>query len=108
MTDQAPSAGVSEWEALREQGRESARKGELSKALDRLSGALNLYRSTGEVDLLGDFLAEIGEVHMELGHLDEAIDCFKQGLRMDGLAPPTRRRATSDGLRRAIARRTGL
>jgi len=77
------STSESEWEALRKQGADCARRGELSKALDWLSQALDLYRASSETHELGAFHAEIGEVHMELGHLDEATDHFKQALRFN-------------------------
>lgn len=69
-----------EWEVVRSRGRECARRGELSKALDLLSRAFDLYRMTGETDELVVFHGEIGEAHMELGHLDVAVDHFKRAL----------------------------
>jgi tetratricopeptide (TPR) repeat protein len=73
-------ASHAEWQALRGQGSECAGRGELSKALEWLAQALDLYRATGETDELASFHCEIGEVQMELGHLDEAIGRFKQAL----------------------------
>lgn len=75
-------AGVhaTQWAVLRKQGADCAQRGELNKALDWLTQALDLYRATGESDEFAGFHAEIGEVQVELGHLDEAVDHFKRAL----------------------------
>ena len=78
----SPGEGASgpEWELVRARGRGCAQRGELTKALDLLSRAFDLYRVTGEADEFVAFHSEIGEAHMELGHLDVAVDHFKRTL----------------------------
>lgn len=78
--DEEGSGGSAEWEQARRQGRLCAQRGELGKALEWLSRALDLYKTNGGVEEVGLFHAEIGEVQLELGHLDEAIGHFKRAL----------------------------
>jgi tetratricopeptide (TPR) repeat protein len=68
------------WQTDREQGLECARRGELSKALDLLTHAFDQYRSTGAEEGLCKFHCQLGEVQLELGHLDDAIGYFRQAL----------------------------
>jgi tetratricopeptide (TPR) repeat protein len=70
------------WEILRRQGAEQAERGELSKALESLGQAIDLYRSSGETTFLSDLEAEVGDVQLELGHLDEAIGRYRQALSL--------------------------
>ena len=90
-------AGAVAWDALRSRGVTLAERGELGKAHDALSQALDLYRATGETDELCHLHAEIGDVELELGHLDEAIGHYRQSLALgqdkhDALAVATANR----------------
>ena len=85
------SETAADWVVARRQGAACAQRGELAKARDFIGDALDLYRASGATDELIGLYAELGDVYLELGHLDEAIGCFKQTLtisreRHDGRA----------------------
>jgi tetratricopeptide (TPR) repeat protein len=73
---------MSEWERLRSQAAECAEKGELAKALEIFGQALDLYRVTGESVELSHLQAEIGDVQLELGHIDDAVSCYRKSLAL--------------------------
>lgn len=88
---------AAEWEQLRQQGAKWAASGELAKALDAVGQAIDAYRATGETAQLCHLHAEIGDVQLELGHLDEAISRYRQSLTLaqdqhDALAIATAQR----------------
>ena len=70
------------WEVLRQQGVECSEKGELAKSLDAFGQAIDLYRATGETDHLGDLQAQIGDVQLELGHIDDAVSSYRKSLAL--------------------------
>ena len=49
-------------------------------ALDYFQRALDLLEPTGQNSLHGIALNNLGEVHLDLGHLAEAADCFERAL----------------------------
>ena len=75
-------ASVPKWEGLRRLGAEQSERGELAKALDSLRHAIDAYRATGETDLLSELEAELGDVQLELGHLDDAVSRYRQSLAL--------------------------
>lgn len=68
------------WEQLRQRASEQSQRGELTKALESLQGAIDTYRSEGLSDLLCELEAELGDVQLELGHSDEAITHYRRSL----------------------------
>ena len=72
--------GDVKWQQLRRQGAACAERGELGKARDLIAEALDLYRASGETSEFASLHAELGDVLLELGHLDDAIVCFRQTL----------------------------
>lgn len=88
-SDEAPE--LTGWQQLRRQGARWAESGELTKALSAVIEATDIYRATGETDELCRLNAEIGDVQLEMGHLDDAIARYRQSLALaqdehDGLA----------------------
>lgn len=76
------SEGSADWELLRGQGLTLSERGDLGKAHEALSHALDLYRATGETAELPMLHAEIGDVRLEQGYLDDAIGHYHQALSL--------------------------
>ena len=68
------------WEQLRRRAAEQSQRGELAKALESLQKAIDTYRAEDQTDLLCELEAEMGDVQLELGHSDDAIDLYRQSL----------------------------
>ncbi len=76
--DEKPASA--EWELLKQQGIECSERGQLAKSLEAFGQAIDLYRATGATDQLGDLHAQIGDVQLELGHIDDAVSSYRKSL----------------------------
>lgn len=77
------AAEVTSLEKLKQQGEDLAARGDLAAALHYLEHAIDLARTVEEDSILSEILGAYGDVQCELGNFDDAIDAFKQALRLD-------------------------
>src|SRR5437588_3373916 len=83
ITAGSGSAELASIAELQRQGEEHAARGDLAGALRHLDRAVTLARAVGDESTLSEALGALGEVQCELGSFDEAIDAFREALRLD-------------------------